>query len=290
MIEDHALSERRACRLAGLPFSTWQYKSVTRRDDALRRRIRDIAAERRRFGYRRVHILLLREGWAVNHKKVYRLYTDEGLQVRKRRRKRVSRAERCPLPEATGACQRWSLDFQFDALADGRRIKCLNIVDDFTKECPVIEVDTSIGGQRLVRILERLRQDYGLPGVITLDNGPEMTSKALDAWAYENGVTLNFIDPGKPMQNGYIESFNGRFRDECLNENWFTSLGDARRIIEAWRQDYNSNRPHSSLGYMTPSEFRAAAKTRSPGKGLIPSLVTNVKNYANWKKENSLNE
>jgi len=287
MIDNHSLSERRACRLADLNLSTWHYKSISDNEAVLMCRIKELAAQRRRFGYRRIHVLLRREGWQINHKKVHRLYTGAGLQVRKRKRKRVSAAERQPLPAATAANERWSLDFQFDALSDGRRLKCLNIVDDFTKECPVIEVDTSIGGHRMVRVLEMLKHTHGLPKVITLDNGPEMISKALDAWAYDNNVILNFIDPGKPMQNGYIESFNGRFRDECLNDNWFTSLTDARHIIEAWRRDYNQNRPHSSIGYMTPNEFANAQARLSPEKGIFPSLVTKVKKYANWKQEYS---
>ena len=279
-----------ACRLANLNLSSWQYKSISNNEEVLMFRIKELATERRRFGYRRIHILLRREGWQINHKKVHRLYTGADLQVRKRKRKRVSTAERRPLSAATAANERWSLDFQFDALSDGRRFKCLNIVDDFTKECPAIEVDTSIGGHRMVRVLENLKLTHGLPKVITLDNGPEMISKVLDAWAYDNGVTLNFIDPGKPMQNGYIESFNGRFRDECLNDNWFTSLTDARHTIEAWRRDYNQNRPHSSIGYMTPNEFANAQERLSPEKGIFPSLVTKAKKDVNWKQEYSPNK
>ena len=198
----------------------------------------------RRCGYRRLHVLLCREGWRVNHKAVHRIYVEEGLQVRKRKRKRVSRAERQPMlvPEAPN--QRWLMDFQYDLLAPrgnrgSQRFRTLNIVDDFSRECPTIEVDTSLPGVRVVRVLERLAETRGLPLEIVLDNGPEMIGKALDEWAWRNGVRLNFIEPGKPVQNAFIESFNGKFRDECLNENWFLDLDDAREIIEAWRIDYN---------------------------------------------------
>ena len=215
---------------------------------------------------RRLHVLLRREGWPVNHKAVHRLYVEEGLQVRKRKRKRVSRAERCPMAVPRAPNERWSMDFQHDLLATGQRIRTLNIVDDFSRECPAIEVDTSLPGARVVRVLDRLAATRGLPQEIVLDNGPEMTGKALDAWAYRNGVQLNFIEPGKPVQNAFIESFNGRFRDECLNENWFLGLADARHTIEAWRIDYNTCRPHSALGYATPQEFASSVQGHAPGQ------------------------
>jgi putative transposase len=202
---------------------------------------------------------------------VHRIYVEEGLQVRKRKRKRVSRAERQPMlvPEAPN--QRWSMDFQHDLLAPrgnrgAQRFRSLNIVDDFSRECPAIEVDTSLPGVRVVRVLERLAETRGLPLEIVLDNGPEMIGKALDEWAWRNGVRLNFIEPGKPVQNAFIESFNGRFRDECLNENWFLDLDDAREIIEAWRIDYNTRRPHSALGYATPEEFASSLQGHAPGE------------------------
>ena len=211
-------------------------------------------------------MLLRREGWPVNHKAVHRLYVEEGLQVRKRKRKRVSRAERCPMAVPQAPNERWSMDFQHDLLATGQRIRTLNIVDDFSRECPAIEVDTSLPGARVVRVLDRLAATRGLPQEIVLDNGPEMTGKALDAWAYRNGVQLNFIEPGKPVQNAFIESFNGRFRDECLNENWFLGLADARHTIEAWRIDYNTCRPHSALGYARPQEFASSVQGHAPGQ------------------------
>ncbi len=266
LVQAHGLSERRACRLAELNLSTWQYRTRREEQPGLCERIKELAAERRRFGYRRLHALLRREGWRVNHKAVHRIYVEEGLQVRKRKRKRVSRAERCPMliPEAPN--QRWSMDFQHDLLATGQRFRSLNIVDDFSRECPAIEVDTSLPGVRVVRVLDRLAETRGLPLEIVLDNGPEMISKTLDEWAWRNGVRLNFIEPGKPTQNAFIESFNGRFRYECLNENWFLDLEDAREIIEAWRIDYNTKRPHSALGYATPEEFASSLQGHAPGE------------------------
>ncbi len=266
VVSTHGLSQCRACRLADLNLSTWQYRARGEERPGLRARLKELAGARRRFGYRRLHALLRREGWRVNHKAVHRIYVEEGLQVRKRKRKRVSQAERRPMPVPEAANQRWSMDFQHDILASGRRFRTLNIVDDFSRECPAIEVDTSLPGTRVVRVLDRLAETRGLPLEIVLDNGPEMISKALDEWAYRNGVRLNFIEPGKPTQNAFIESFNGRFRDECLNENWFLDLGDAREIIEAWRVDYNTSRPHSALGYATPEEFASSLQGHAPGE------------------------
>jgi len=215
-----------------------------------------LAEERRRFGYRRLHVFLRREGVTVNHKRVYRIYRDEGLSVRRRGRKRVAREARLPLPTPIGPNELWSLDFVSDALAWGRRIRLLCIIDAYTREALAIEVDTSLSGERVARVLDRVIAERGAkPMNIVLDNGPELTSRALDQWAYERGVHLRFIEPGKPVQNAFIESFNGRLRDECLNEHWFLSLADARRIIEAWRMDYNRSRPHTSLGNLTPLEF-----------------------------------
>lgn len=192
----------------------------------------------------------------MNHKRVYRLYREEGLTVRRRRRKRVSREARLPLPAPVGPNELWSLDFMSDALAWGRRIRLLCVIDAFTRESLAIEVDTSLPAWRVAQVLDRLIVGRGqAPVEIVMDNGPELTSRALDQWAYERGVRLHFIDPGKPQQNAFIESFNGRFRDECLNEHWFLTLADAQRITEDWRVDYNRNRPHTSLGNLTPLEF-----------------------------------
>ncbi len=249
-----AISERKACRYLGVARSTVQYRSRRPSQTELRARLHELAGQRRRWGYRRLHVLLEREGWVVNHKRVHRLYVEEGLQVRRRRRKRVSRPRR-PVTLPSGPNERWSLDFMSDTLASGRRFRCLTLVDDYSRECPAIEVDTSLPGARVVEVLDRLAAIRGLPKTLVCDNGPEFTGQALDAWAYRRGVKIEFIRPGKPVENCYIESFNGSFRDECLNEHWFTSLADARRTIERWRRDYNRVRPHSSLDNLTPKEF-----------------------------------
>lgn len=252
---DFGISQRRACRLIGISESSCRYVSV-RQDGPLVERLRQLAQERSRFGYKRLHVLLRREGFVVNLKRVHRLYRREGLMVKRRRRKRVT-LPRSPMALPARPNERWSMDFVRDTLADGRSIRALNIVDDFSRECRAIEVDTSLPGLRVVRVLERLRQEHGLPQTIVVDNGPEFSGRLLDAYAYERGLKLHFIQPGKPIQNAFVESFNGRFRDECLNEHWFLSVGDARQQIEAWRQDYNTLRPHRSLGQLAPEEFAA---------------------------------
>ena len=270
LVSAHGPSQRRACRLAGFSLSSYQYRCRSHDDEALRARLKGLAAKRRRFGYRRLHVLLRREGWEVNHKKVYRIYVEERLQVRRRRRKRIARTERRRLLAVNAVNLRWSMDFQHDVTAKAQRFRTLNIVDDFSRECPVIEVDTSLTGERVCRVLDRLKASRGLPLEIVLDNGPEMISKALDEWAYRNKVHLKYIEPGKPNQNAFIESFNGRFRDECLNEHWFANLGEARRIIEAWRLDCNQDRPHSALGYLTPNEFASSRQ------GLTPTVIPSI--------------
>jgi putative transposase len=266
MRQAQGLSERRACRLVGMARTSCRYERQRQgREEKLKARLHTLAGERRRFGYRRLTVLLRREGWTVNHKRVYRLYQEEGLQVRRRKRKRIGAVERQPLAIPVRQNERWSMDFVADALTDGRRFRSLNIVDDFNRECLAAQVDTSITGARVVRVLEQLRELRGLPQVLVTDNGPEFAGQALDVWAYEQGVKLHFIEPGKPVQNAFIESFNGKMRDECLNEHWFTSLGEARETIEVWRRDYNEVRPHSSLGNRTPQEFTACgAALRSP--------------------------
>jgi putative transposase len=203
--------------------------------------------------------MLGREGMRVNRKCLYRLYRLENLGVRRRRRRRLASMPRQPRPMPSQANVRWSMDFTHDMLADGRRFRTLNLVDDFTRECLAIEVDTSLPGRRVVRVLEQLAESRGLPKAIVIDNGPEFAGRTLDAWAFERGVELLFIRPGKPIENAFIESFNGRFRDECLNSHWFTGLDDARHRIETWRLDYNQVRPHSALGGKTPAEFASAA-------------------------------
>jgi len=203
-------------------------------------------------------VLLRREGFTDNHKRIERVYREEGLQVKKRKRKRTCRSTRTrqiDVPDQPN--QRWSMDFVHDGLADGRRLRCLTIIDDYSRECPHLEVATSISGERVARVLDYLAWSRGLPEEIVVDNGPEFASLAMDRWAYQNGVSLHFIEPGKPNQNAFIESFNRSFRDECLNDNWFINLADATRKIEKWRLEYNRFRPHSSLGDQTPAEFVA---------------------------------
>jgi putative transposase len=252
--ETAAISQRRACRYLGVHRSLVRYRSRRAPDTELRKRLRELAERHPRWGSPRLTWLLWREGWNVNHKRVERVYRSEGLAVRRRRRKRVARP-RVKLEAPDRANERWSMDFMRDTLADGRVFRLLTVVDDHTRESPVIEVDVSLPGERVVRVLERLRLTRGLPGAIVVDNGPEFTGQALDAWAHLRGVKLLFIRPGKPVENAFIESFNGRLRDECLNQHWFLSLGDAQRTIESWRRSYNQARPHSGLGGLTPAEF-----------------------------------
>jgi putative transposase len=192
------------------------------------------------------------------------MYREEGLGVRRRKRKRIGAVERQALAIPVRSNERWSMDFISDALSEGRKFRSLNIVDDFNRECLAAEVDTSITGARVVRVLEQLGERRGLPQILVMDNGPEFAGRALDVWAYEQGVKLHFIEPGKPVQNAFIESFNGKMRDECLNEHWFLSLGEARQRIEAWRRDYNEVRPHTSLGNRTPQEFTGAGAALPP--------------------------
>lgn len=258
--EQLGLSQRRACRLVGGARSTVRYHSRGRgADNALRTRLRELAAQRPRFGYRRLHVLLRREGIIVNHKRVERLYRAEGLAVRQRTRRSRSRIQRGRPPAPQRANEQWALDFLHDALASGRTIRLLSVIDVFTREALALEVDTSLPGSRVVRTLDRLRRERPLPTQLVLDNGPELISHALAQWAQQHAVTLHFIDPGKPVQNAFCESFHGRLRDECLNEQWFLGLADARQLVEAWRQDYNQERPHSALGYQTPAAFAASA-------------------------------
>ena len=214
-----------------------------------------IAEKRKRFGMPRILVMLRREGWKDNHKKVERIYAEEKLGLRRRKRRKKFVGPRVPLPVATRPNQHLAMDFVEDRLTNGRKIRTLTMVDTFSRENPALETDTSLGGRRVVRVLDRHVERHGAPEAITIDNGTEFDSKVMDEWAFRNKVKLNFIRPGKPNENAYCESFNGRFRDECLNENFFETLDDARRIIEAWRIDYNEERPHSSLGNLTPAEF-----------------------------------
>ena len=254
-MKNKSYSQRRACGLVGLHPKTYRYRSVRPDDQALRQRLRELASERRRFGYRRLHILLEREGHAVNHKKLYRLYKEEGLTVRKRGGRKRALGTRAPMAIPQDKNQRWSLDFVSDAFADGRRFRILCVIDDFSRECLATVVDTSLSGVRVARELDRIAERRGYPCMVVSDNGTELTSNAILAWQKDTQVEWHYIAPGKPMQNGFVESFNGRLRDECLNEHLFRSLRDAKQIIEDWRIDYNTHRPHTSLGGFTPREF-----------------------------------
>jgi putative transposase len=256
--ERYAFSERHACRLIGIGRASARYRPGRGDDADMRARLRVLATERPRFGYRRLHALLRREGIVVNHKRVARLYREEDLAVRRRSRKRLAREGRGAAPAPPRPGERWGLDFMSDALAGGRRLRLLCVLDLFTREALAIEVDVSLPGTRVVAVLERLATARGVPDELVLDNGPELTGRALDEWAADRGVRLRFIAPGKPSQNGFVESFNGRLRDECLDQSWFTTLADARTTVEAWRLDYNGSRPHSALGYRTPDEVRTS--------------------------------
>jgi putative transposase len=254
--EQYRISERRACRVIRICHTVYRYRSIRDGQVALRMRINEIAAVRVRYGYKRIHILLRREGWLVNHKRVYRIYCEEGLNLRaKRPKRRVSAAHRIKLPPALGINESWSMDFVTDSLFNGHRFRSLTVVDNYSRECLAIEVGQHIRGEDVVNVMNRLKAGHGVPRFIKVDNGPEFISKELDKWAYENKVTLDFSRPGKPVDNAFIESFNGSFRDECLNVNWFLSLEDAREKIEAWRQDYNEWRPHGSLDNLTPRQY-----------------------------------
>lgn len=257
-------SERRACRLVALSRSRWQHRSVRGEDAAVRARLRELAAAKPRWGYQQLHVLLRREGLIINHKKVLRLYREEGLAVTRRRRKKHVAIARVPLPKPRGRTERWSMDFVSDALADGRPFRCFTLVDDFTRECPVIEVAHSLPAWRVIHALERVAVERGLPKSIVCDNEPEFAGKAMDRWAYEHGVVLQFIRPGKPVENAFCESFNGKLRDECLSANWFAGLADAQRVIEGWRREYNEERPHKNLGRRTPAEFTRSLQAQIP--------------------------
>jgi putative transposase len=255
-METAAITERRACRFTGFARSSQRYRTRRAPDTELRAQLHALAARHTRWGYRQFTRLLRRQpGPRLNYKRVQRVYQEEALQVRRRRRKRRAVVPRSPLPVPTRPNERWSMDFVRDTLGDGRAFRALTIVDDCTRECPAIEVDFSLPGDRVAAVLDRLAGSRGLPRAIVCDNGPEFTSEALDAWAFMRGVKLAFIDTGKPTQNAFIESFNGTFREECLNENWFVSLVDAQLTIETWRVEYETERPHSKLHDLTPREF-----------------------------------
>ena len=251
----YGVSERRACQVVAMPVGTHRYQSRKAPRTELRLRIRELAKARVRYGYRKIRILLIREGWRVGKKLVYRLYQEEGLALRPRPKTRRVAVQRRQRIRADHPNQIWSLDFVSDQYSTGGRFRALTVVDIFTRECLAIEVDQSLKGEDVVRVLHQVLRQQGAPQAIFCDNGSEFTSQALDLWAYHNHVTIDFSRPGKPTDNAFVESFNGTLRSECLDAHWFTGRADAARLIETWRQEYNGSRPHRALGERTPEEF-----------------------------------
>ena len=264
-LEDrYEMSERRSCSVLKIYRSAYRRKPTRDEQAYLRMRIKDIAASRVRYGYRRIHVLLKREGWEINHKRVYRLYREEGLNLRCKGRHKRIRTPRVPeknAPSFLNEC--WSMDFVSDQLYNGKRFRTLTVLDLFSRECLDIYVDKAIKGETVTEVLDKLKSSRGLPQRIKVDNGPEFISKALDAWAYFNQVKLDYSRPGTPTDNAHIESFNGSFRDKGLSTNWFMSLEDVREKIERWKNDYNEYRPHSALTYLTPAEFARTARAQA---------------------------
>ncbi len=274
-MKQHSISQRRACRLTRLARSTKRRVLREADDSRLKTRLCELARKRQRFGYRRLTVLLQREGWTVNHKRIYRLYRQQGLALRRKRHGHRMRQLNAATEKnmLTKRNQRWAMDFVSDTLASGRPFRSLTIVDEYTRECPAIEVDTSLPGQRVIRVLRQLADTGGLPNEIRVDHGPEFVSRSVRSWCEEHHVLLRYTDPGRPMHNGHVESCNGRFRDECLNANWFTSLAHARHTIENWRDDYNRNRPHSALNYRAPFEFAALLTARAAQPTILGNSV-----------------
>ena len=268
------VSERRACLVLNVERSLIRYCSTRPADSDLRTRLRELSHLRKRFGYRRLHILLAREGYHLNHKKLRRLYKEEGLAVRKRSGRKRAIGTRAPIAMPSKANERWSLDFVSDSFMDGRRFRMLCVVDDYSRECLALVADTSIGGHRLARELDRIIAMRGKPHTIVSDNGTEMTSNALLKWQGDTGINWHYIAPGKPMQNGFVESFNGKLRDECLNEILFEDLHHVRKILEDWRHDYNHVRPHSALNGQSPIQA-LQNKIDKPLWGHAPIRVAN---------------
>ena len=273
-MRDYQVSQRRACVLLGVDPKTVRRERLPDHDD-IRAAMREIAAQRRRFGYRRVGVMLERKGMIMNHKKLYRLYSEEGLSVRRRRGRKRARGSRTPMPVPLRPNDRWSMDFVADSFGASRRLRILAINDDCCRENLCLAGDTSISGARVARELDTLVRLYGKPACIVSDNGTEFTSRAILDWANKNRVEWHYIDPGKPQQNGFIESFNGSLRDELLNEELFESLADARRKLALWRYDYNNVRPHSSLGNQTPVQARRAFELQT---GSTPDALAQTEN------------
>ena len=268
----HGVSQRRACQVLDVDRSSVRYRSRRPDDAPIRARLREIAAVRRRFGYRRLHVLLQREGLLLNHKKLRRLYAEERLQVRRRGGRKRALGTRAPLALPQRPNQRWSLDFLHDQLSDGRRFRILAVVDDFTRECLALVADTSLSGLRVGRELDAIIAQRGKPTVCVSDNGTELTSMAILRWCQDTGVEWHYIAPGKPQQNAFIESFNGRLRDELLNETLFHSLAHARVALAAWRIDYNTVRPHGSLGNLPPTDYATLSAPASQRDGSLRDL------------------
>lgn len=269
MVADFGYSERQACKLMGVDRTSYRYQPRPDHNAALREELIALARQKPRYGYRRLTVLLEKRGFPASPQRVYRIYREEHLVVRRLKRKRLLR----PAPEAatlTAPNQEWAIDFMADGLATGRGLRMLTVVDSFTRECLAIEADTSLSSRRVTRALEWIVGQRGGVGVIRCDNGPEFTSRHFLGWCEERGIRLLHIQPGRPMQNGRVESFNGRFRDECLNANWFMTLMEAREKIERWREEYNRERPHSSLAYRTPEEFANACSELTNRMGVTP--------------------
>ena len=265
LVANHEMSERRACRVIGCCRMTMRYEVIRQDDPVLRERLKELAKARRRFGYRRLHVFLRREGFDLNHKRLFRIYREEQLHVRRRGGRKRAMGTRAPMVLPLMPNQRWSLDFVSDQLTDGRRFSIMTVVDDCTRECLALIADTSLSGARVARELATLFEARGKPQTIVSDNGTEFTSNAILKFVDDHKFDWHYIAPGKPTQNAFIESFNGRLRDELLNETLFPSLNHARATLAAWRRDYNTERPHSSLGWQTPAEF---AQTFAPQRGL----------------------
>ncbi len=266
MIRSFGLSARRSCHLIGLSRNTLRYEAQPDKDKELRYRLKELAEQRRRSGCQLFHAIAKREGLVVNHKRTERIYKGEGLSLTIRRRKKRASRARVEIPRAEKRNELWALDFMHDSMGSGRKLRILPIIDTHTKECHRIEVDRSIGGKRVTEVLSEVASVHGLPENIVVDNGPEFISNAMDEWAYSREVTLHFIRPGKPVDNAFMESFNARLREECLNINWFRSIEHARRVIEVWRVDYNETRPHSTLNFLTPKEFAQKEERDFAGK------------------------
>ena len=270
----HQMSGRRACQVVVLNRSTYRYKPKPDRNGEVRERLRELAEKRPRWGQRRLHVMLRRAGYLINHKRTERLYRELKLSLRLKKRKKRASGLRIVRPAPTRPNQQWSMDFVWDQLAGGRRLKGFTLGDDFSRENLALKAALSFGGRRVVEVLDRLREEGRMPEVIVCDNGPEFTSRALDEWAYRHGVKIDFIDPGKPVQNPFIESFNGKFRDECLNEEIFFDLPDAQKKFDEYRRHYNTERPHSSLENKTPEEFAKEWETMLTNQTREPEVMT----------------